>query len=93
MRLTPTQIEKISKLLIEGLKKENILKFKVDEHKVIEKVYHIILRNMEEEAELDNKVEELINEHSAEMDAESMDYRKMFGMIKNKLAKEKDMII
>lgn len=93
MRLTPTQIEKISKLLIEGLKKEHILKFKVDEHKVVDKVCHIILRNMEEEAELDKEVEQLINEHSTEMDAESMDYRKMFGMIKNKLAKERDIVI
>ena len=93
MRLTVEQVEKISGLILEGLKEKGLVTFKADEAKVLERVREIILGDLRAEDDLDREVERIIEAHSGEIDSGGLDYRKMFQMIKHKLARERGMVL
>lgn len=93
MRLTKEQTEKISKIIFEKLKDKNLLVLKADEHKVLEKIHDVILEDLRAEDNLDKEVEEILKTHTGEIDTQKLDYRKMFNMIKGKLARERGIVL
>ncbi|MCK5236867.1 MAG: DUF507 family protein [Deltaproteobacteria bacterium] len=93
MKLTIEQIEKINTLILRSLKDKKLLKMKADEGEVLLKMNEIFTANLRSEVELDQEVEKIMEANSGEIDAGRLDYRRMFNMIKNKLAKERDIII
>jgi hypothetical protein len=93
MRLTKTQIDKISELILKRLKDNNLIVFKTDEALVLERVVTAILDDMRAEDELDREVEAMLKAHSAEVESGMIDYRRMFSMIKGKLVRERGLTI
>lgn len=93
MRLTKEQVEKVSGLILERLKKTDLLVLKADERKVLERINDIILTDLRAEDTLDKEVEEMIRAHTGANDIQKIDYRKMFNMIKNKLARERGLTL
>lgn len=93
MRLAIEQIEKISKMILENLKQKELIIFKADEEVVLKRVVEIFAGDMKAEDDLDREVENIIKQHQNEIDKGRMDYRKMFSMIKNKLVKERGIVI
>lgn len=93
MRLSLEHIDKISDLIVDAFLKKDIAVFKVDADRVKERIKEVILRNMEEEDELDREVEKILQSHAREMEEKGVDYRKMFRMVKNKLARERKFVL
>ena len=93
MRLTITQIDKIAALVMKRLKDEKLIIFKADEEVVLKRMQTAILDDMKAEDELDREVEQLLKDHSAEIESGSVDYRRIFSMIKGKLVKERELTI
>ncbi|MBI2412926.1 MAG: DUF507 family protein [Deltaproteobacteria bacterium] len=91
MKLTKEQVEKVSASIIERLKDKDLVIFKAAEPKVLERVNEIILANLRAEDTLDKEVEEILKSHSVE--GQKLDYRKMFNMVKGKLARERGIIL
>lgn len=91
MKLTKEQVEKVSASIIERLKGKDLVVFKAAEAKVLERVNEIILANLRAEDSLDKEVEEILKSHSVE--GQKIDYRKMFNMVKGKLARERGIIL
>lgn len=91
MKLSKEQVEKISALVMERLKDKDLVVFKAAEPKVLERVNEIILANLRAEDSLDKEVEEILKSHSVE--GQKIDYRKMFNMVKGKLARERGIIL
>ncbi len=93
MRLTITQIDKIAALVMKKLSDEKLLVFKAAEEVVLKRIHTAILDDLKAEDELDREVEQLLKDHSAEIESGSVDYRRIFSMIKGKLVRERDLII
>ncbi len=93
MRLTKTQVDKISELILKRLKEKNLIVFKTDPALVLERVVTAILDDMRAEDELDREVEEMLKAHSDEIESGRIDYRRMFSMIKGKLVRERGLTI
>ena len=93
MRLTITQIDKIAALVMKRLSDEKLLVFKADEEVVLKRIHAAILDDMKAEDALDRDVEQLLKDHSAEIESGSVDYRRIFSMIKGKLIKERELTI
>ncbi len=93
MRLTPEQIEKISKMILENLKQKELITFKADEGIVLKRIIEIFTGDMKAEDDLDREVENIMKQYQNEIDKGRMDYRKMFSMIKNKLVKERGIVL
>jgi hypothetical protein len=93
MKLTIEQVEKITSLILEDLKAEKLITFKADETVVLKRMQEILLADLRAEDELDREVEGMINTHSDTIDSERIDYRRMFNMVKHKLARERGIIL
>lgn len=93
MRLTKEQVEKISALVLARLKERDLVVFKTDERKVLERVNEIILGDLRAEDDLDREVEEMLKARAGEINSQKIDYRKMFNMIKGKLARERGIVL
>lgn len=93
MKLSIEQVDKISRIVVDRLKDKDLIVFKAPEEKVLEKTREIIIRNLKAEDDLDREVENILQTHTGTIDNQKIDYRKMFGMIKNKLARERGIIL
>jgi len=86
-------VEKLVRASIERLKEKELIEFKADEKKVYERMVEIFVGDLKAEDDLDKEVEALLKSHSGAMDSQRVDYRKMFSMIKNKLARERGIVL
>lgn len=93
MRLTKEQVDKISELVLKKLKDRELISFKTEEKKVLEKIRDTMLSDLRAEESLDREVEEILKSHSGAINAQKADYRKMFNMVKTKLARERGIVI
>ena len=93
MKLAMEQVEKISGLILKSLKEKNLIIFKAGEAAVLEKMIEAMVRDLKAEDDLDREVEEILKAHSSELDSGKADYRKMFRMIKGKLARERGVVL
>lgn len=80
-------------MVLEGLKEKDLIIFKADEGVVLKKVIEVFLADLRAEDALDREIEELLSSHSEAIDSERVDYRRMFNMIKGKLARERGLVI
>jgi hypothetical protein len=93
MKLSREQVEKIIELIDKRLREKNLIIFKADEEKVLEKMSEVFIADLKAEDNLDREVEQILSTHSAAIDDQRLDYRKMFNMIKSKLARERGIVL
>lgn len=93
MRLTKEQVEKIMHLVVGRLKEKELVEFKAAEQKVFERMVEIFLSDLRAEDSLDREVEEILKGHTGQIDSQKIDYRKMFSIVKNKLARERGIVL
>ena len=93
MKLTRSQIDTISALILMRLKNKADMTMKADEETVLSAIRGAITEDIAAENSLDQEVEKLIKEHAQTMSAERMDERRVFNMIKAKLVRERDIIL
>jgi hypothetical protein len=93
MRLAKERVEVIAALIFENLKRKQLIVFKTEEKVVMKRILEIFLSDLQAEDKLDREVEKLLETHSRELEGGDVNYRKMFNMVKSKLAKEKDIIL
>lgn len=93
MRLSKDHIDKITTLILKNLKEKELAVLKAAEGNILEKIIEVITNNLREEDELDREVEKILEAHSSEMKSQGVDYRKMFNMVKNKLARERKFVL
>ena len=80
-------------MVLQGLKEKDLIIFKADEEVVLKKILDVFLADLRAEDALDKEVEEILSSHSEAIDSERVDYRRMFNMIKGKLARERGIVI
>lgn len=93
MKLSDKYIDKLSFTILEGLKKNDNVGFLVKESEVLSCIKNSISKDAEGEAQLDREVKKLMEAYASQIDKGEVDSRKIFGMIKAKLAKEKGIVL
>lgn len=92
MKLSPNQIQALAKKVLAQWKESGLLRMKADEKVVLEKLIAIFKGEIQKEMDLDRDVntmlEQLERSHSGQFER-----HKMFPMLKNKMAKEKKVIL
>lgn len=92
MKVTDKQIQRMSALIFNELKQQNIVHFKADESKVLARATEIIKSNFAQEKALDEEVHKMMDQLESQHPGEFERY-KMFPLLKKKLAKEKGFIL
>ncbi len=93
MRLSKELIKHISDTIATNLESKGMVEYEVPKTAIAEKINEIITANMLEEDKLNKDVEKMLAAHEAEIAKGNMDYRKVFELTKQKLAKDRGIVI
>jgi len=92
MRLRKRQIESIADNIAEELTQEDSIKCQdIEELKAL--VRRQIMEDLMVEDRLNEEVRKILDEHSSQIRQGSIEYHKMFRLVKEKLAKERNIIL
>jgi uncharacterized protein len=92
MRLTPEEIQYISRKIVKTLVGEG--KLEVDsEPRVEEGIGKVIAEELQIEDRLNEEVREVLTQHSTQMERSDITYTEMFKKVKRELAKKKGIIL
>ena len=93
MRLRREMIEYLSKKIVETLVEKEMIELETDKEKLQGRINQLITEDLLVEDKLNEEVRELLRKHMEEVYKGDVDYSKMFNMIKNKLVKERGLIL
>lgn len=91
-KLSTGQMTALAQKIMIEWKKNNVVTFKVDEKVVLTKIIDIMKLELQKEAELEREVNRMLDELEKSHAGEFQRY-KMYPMLKQKLAKEKKVIL
>jgi uncharacterized protein len=93
MRLPKEMIKHMADAIAANLESKGLVEYEVPKNAISEKIAEVITADMLAEDKLNKEVEKLLSAHEAEISRGQMDYRKVFEMTKQKLAKEKGIVL
>ncbi len=93
MKLRKEMIDYLAKRIISILEEKELLDSDDEKEGVCESVSGIITRDLQVEDELNDEVKSLLEKMGDEIDEANINYRKMFQMVKQKLARERGLIL
>jgi hypothetical protein len=92
MRLTSQQIQKIAERVFEKWKQNNIVTFKVDEKRALDRAYQALAQDYQKELDLEKEVNKMLDDLERSNSGQFQRF-KMYPLLKQKLAKEKKVIL
>jgi hypothetical protein len=92
MKLSAPQIQVLAEKILTHWKKQNVVVFKEDEKKVLARVIEIMNEDYQREAQLERDVNAMLDKLE-ETNAGEFQRYKMFPILKQKLAKERKVIL
>lgn len=93
MRLSKTMIKQIADAIALNLEAKGLVEYDVPRTVISDKIVEVITADMLAEDNLNKDVEKLLSAHEAEISRGQMDYRKVFELTKQKLAKERGVVL
>ena len=93
MRLSKEMINHLADAIAANLETKGMVKYDVPVHTISEQIAAVITTDMQAEDKLNKDVEKLLAGHEAEIARGQMDYRKVFELTKQKLAKDRGMVL
>lgn len=92
MRLNEQEMKRLADYIYERLIQREMITLKAEESEVRRRIHEEIVKDIRNESALDKEVEEIIDEHISRA-GEDINRRKLFKMIKGKLARERGIIL
>ncbi len=93
MRLSKELIQHIANAVAANLETRGFAKYSAASAAIAAKIADVITRNMQEEDKLNKDVEKLLAAHEDEIAKGQMDYRKVFELTRQKLAKDRGFVL
>lgn len=92
MKLTPGQMQALAHKVLNHWKKQNLVTFKVDEGVVLNRLMDVMKAEIQKEIDLDRDVNQMLDQLERTNSGEFQRF-KMYPILKQKLAKEKKVIL
>lgn len=93
MRIPKSWIPYIASTIIENLLKKELIESTVPKEQLIEEAERLILDELMVEDRLNEEVRELLKKYESEIEKGKLDYRKLFEMTKQKLVKQRNLVL
>jgi len=93
MRVPKTWVPFLAKKVVDNIILKNLVKPTVPLEKLLKETGEIILEELTIEDRLHEEVREILKSHSAEIEKGRMDYRRLFELTKQKLVKERNLVL
>jgi len=92
MRLSPQQLQHIAALIVAKWKAHNVVTFKTDENQVLQSAVRAMTADYQKELDLEKEVHKMLEQLERSNPGEFQRH-KMYPLLKQKLAKEKKVIL
>jgi hypothetical protein len=83
----------MAKKIVDNLVGKEMISPKIPVEKLTEQAAAILLDELMVEDRLNNEVRELLKQHETDIERNQMDYRKLFELTKQKLVKERNLVL
>ncbi|MFQ3574046.1 MAG: DUF507 family protein [Thermodesulfovibrionales bacterium] len=93
MRIPRSWLPIISNKIIHNIEKKNLAKLNVPKQQAIEETERLLFDELSVEDRLNEEVREMLKKFESEIEKNRLDYRKLFEMTKNKLIKERNIVL
>ena len=93
MRIPKTWVPILSKKIVDNIVTKGLVKPAVSEEKLLSEASEIVLEELTVEDRLNEEVRELLKGHSSEIEKGRLDYRRLFDLTKQKLVRERNLIL
>ncbi len=93
MRIPKSWVPLMAKKVVDNLLAKELISPKIPVEKLVEKAEAILLDELMVEDRLNNEVRELLKRHEMDIERNRMDYRKLFELTKQKLVKERSLVL
>lgn len=93
MRLRQEEIDYIAWKILRSLKENEVIDIIGEEDLAADRLRQSLTENLAVEDQLNREVDDILRNHLKEIQRDSVDYRRMFQMVKTKLARERNLVI
>ena len=93
MRLTKERVHAIAFNVLQRLQSQNTLEVTGSSESLLRALEHAITEELSVEDRLNTEVREMLKRFDAEFQSGKADYQKMFSMVKQKLVKERNIVL
>jgi len=93
MRVPKTWVPILSKKVIENITSKSLIKPAVPMERLLAETEELILEELTVEDRLHEEVRELLKNHATEIEKGKMDYRRLFDLTKQRLVKERNLVL
>jgi hypothetical protein len=93
VRLRQEEIDYICWKILHALKEDEVIDIIGDDEPVAAHLRHALTENLSVEDQLNREVDDILRNHLKEIQRDSVDYRRMFQMVKTKLARERNLVL
>jgi hypothetical protein len=93
MRLSRELIQQIAEAVAAGIESKGLATLNASHKDVVSKVAEVITADLQAEDRLNKEVEKVLAAYEGEISKGGMDYRKVFELTKQKLARERGMVL
>jgi hypothetical protein len=93
MRVPKTWVPLIAKKIIDNILSKNLAKPAVPLEKLLSETEELMLYELSVEDRLNEEVREILKGHSSEIEKSRLDYRRLFDLTKQKLVKERNIVL
>lgn len=93
MRIPKSWVPILAKRITDNLIEKEMVVLSVPEDKLLAKVEELITEELMVEDRLNDEVRLLLNKHTSDIERGRMDYRKLFDLTKQKLVRERNLIL
>ena len=93
MRIPKTWVPLLAKKIIDNILSKNLVKPIAPQEKLLSETAELILDELTVEDRLNDEVREILKGHASEIEKGRMDYRRLFELTKQKLVKERNLVL
>ena len=93
MKLRKDVVNYLAKKIVVHLEAKEVIEYECDHDSVVGVVENAIVEDLMVEDKLNDEVKDILREQETEIDENNINYRKVFQMVKNKLARERGLIL
>ncbi|TAL24170.1 MAG: DUF507 family protein [Nitrospirae bacterium] len=93
MRIPKTWVSLLTRKVIDGIVAKDLIEPRVPMDKLLAGAEEIMLEELTVEDRLNEEVRELLKKHSPEIERSRLDYRRLFDLTKQKIVKERNLIL
>jgi hypothetical protein len=93
MRIPKTWVPLMAKRIVDSFISKDLVKITVPSKKLLSETEELIMHELTVEDRLNEEVREILKKHSSEIEQDRLDYRKLFDLTKQKLVRERSIVL